>query len=419
MNVKLNEFKKIITSPVILSLLIIFIFFNFFIIFENSFCRAELKILNNTVSKFGYKVDKETLENFKNHYNENLKKMNEITYKKTSKTYESASEFFQYQNHERNVYSKDDIEFFKNLSIEEGYYFTARNIDSIYNKIDIMQIAEGEIKKYNLSGKAAEIVRSEYKSFNKRFNELIKNEEHKNLFFMGNTYRMHSLLFKDLFRSFIFEIIILSVLITGYSVNYEFDNSTQLLAYSTKRGRNLIKDKLLSSIFANLITATLIISTGIMAYFSVFNYSGLWNIPISSYFNAEYNHPYMSKWNMTFIQYLICGIVIVYILTFLFTGITFVISRYMKNSYIVFFIFATVFAGALVLPSFLPTDSSAIFIGGFTPFILSMNSSFWFMESGAFATFKYYELIIVLMWTTIMIISNILSIKSFKKIDIS
>jgi hypothetical protein len=418
MSIKLKELKKIITSPVILSLLIIFISFNFSIIYESSHFSGELNVLNNIVNKFGYKINNESMINFKKYYDSNLKKMNKITYKKASKVYNSASEFF--NNHEdiSNVYTKGDITFFNNLRIEEEYYYAAMNIDSVYKEIDPMQIAEGEIKQYNLRGEAAETVRSEYRNFNKRFNELVKNGENKNLFFMGPVYRMHSLLFHSLFKSFIFEIIILSVLITAYSVNYEFDNGTQVLAYSTKRGRNLIKDKFLVSIFSNLVVATIIIGTGLGVYFTTFDYKKLLKVPISSYFIGEFSKPYMSKWNMTFIQYLILGISLIYILTLIFTGIAFFIARCVKNSYIVFFIFAIVYASALVIPKFIPTNSNAVFIGAFTPFVLSMNSFIWFMEAGAFYTFKYYELITAFIWTSITSVGSICCIKDFKKVDI-
>lgn len=46
---------------------------------------------------------------------------------------------------------------------------------------------------------------------------------------------MHSLLFRNILKTIIFEIIILVVLITAYLVNYEFDNSTENIVYSTKK----------------------------------------------------------------------------------------------------------------------------------------------------------------------------------------
>lgn len=418
MDIRKNEFEKLVNSPIIIGLLALFIVFNSIIIFQNSYIKDELKVLNKIVDKFGYKIDDKMEANFKKYYDAQLKKLNEITNKKTSKNYKSVSEFYEEQNYYiEDTYNKEEIEFIKELGIVEAYFCTMENIDEVYSKVDIMGIAEGEIKKYGLSGKVADTVRNQYESFSKRFEQLIKNREHKNLFFLGQAYGMHSLLFKTLFKTILFEIIILVIFITAYLVNYEFDNNTQAIAYSTKRGRNLVKDKLYVSIFANILAATVILITGLGLYFIIFDYSRLWNVPISSYFNTDKNFIYMSWWNMSFVQYLFSGIGLIYAITLLFTGIVFVIARAIRNNYIVFFIFAIIFGLALTT-SIAPTNSNAIFIKSFTPFWLVMNPFIWFMEGGAFSTFKYYELFTVGIWVVLLLIFSILSIKRFKKQDI-
>jgi hypothetical protein len=419
MDIKMYEFKKVWSSPIIISLLCIFVFFNLFIIYDNSSIKANLNILSSIVDKYGYKINNKTLKSFKNVRDKELKKLNKITYSKTSKIYMSADELFSHGDAYSNVYTKEDMEFFVGSAIKEGYYLTASRIDSIYKEIEPIKIGEAEIEKYRLAGEAADTVRKEYKQFNKRFKELIKNGENKNLFFMGKNYQMHSLLFGTLFRCFIFEIIILSVLSTSYLMNYEFDNNTELLVYSTKKGRELIKDKFLAAMLSNLLITTIVISSGLLTYFSTFNYNGLWQVPISNYFMTEIRLPYMSKWNMNFIEYLALGITFIYILIWIFTEISFFISRYIKNSYIVFFTFVIVFSAALVIPKFIPKNTNAVFIGVFTPVLLSMNSSYWFMESGAFTTFKNYELITVMLWMILTAALSILAVKTFRKSDIS
>lgn len=422
MNIKSYELKKAVTSPIIIGLVIISIFFNIFIIFNNTYCNDELLVLNKIISQFGYKIDENMIHNFKKYYDKELDKLNQITYEKTSKTYKSALDFLNEQYlsgsyNREDIFTKEDMDFINELRIIETYYYAIGSIDDVYEKINPLQIAETEIQKYRLNGKAADTVTNEYKKFDIRFSQLVKNGEHKNLFFMGHIYEMHSRLFKTLFRSLIFEIVILVVLITAYLMNYEFDNNTQLVTYSTKRGRDLIVDKLYTSIIANIIAVTIIIATGLSVYFIAFDYTGLWNVPISSYFNAD-SRIYMSWWNMSFFQYLLCSIGIVYVVALLFTGITFIISKFVRNSYIAFFIFLIIYGIALLLPSIAPTSSNSIFVSGFTPFTLAMNPHVWFMESGAFTTFKYYELITVSIWSVVLLIFISLGIRRFKKQDL-
>ncbi len=418
MDIRKNEFKKVVNSPIIIGLLALFIVFNSIIIFQNSYFKDDLKVLNKIVDKFGYEIDNEMEANFKKYYDIQLKKLNEITNKKTSKNYKSVSELYEEQNYYiEDTYDKEEIKFIKELGIVEAYFCTMENIDEVYSKVDIMEISEGEIKKYGLSGNAADTVRNQYKRFNERYRRLIENREHKNLFFLGQAYGMHSLLFKTLFKTILFEIIILVVFITAYLVNYEFDNNTETIAYSTKRGRNLARDKLYVSIATNILVTTVILITGLGLYFIIFDYSRVWNVPISSYFNTDRDHIYMSWWNMSFVQYLFSGIGLIYAITLLFTGIAFIIARAIKNNYIVFFVFAIIF-GLAHLTSLAPTNSNAIFIKSFTPFWLVMNPFIWFMESGAFSTFKYYELFTVGIWLILLLIFSALSIKRFKKQDI-
>ena len=47
-----------------------------------------------------------------------------------------------------------------------------------------------------------------------------------------------------------------------------------------------------------------------------------------------------------------------------------------------------------------------------------MNPFIWFMEGGAFYTFKYYELFTVGIWIILLLALSILSIKRFKRQDI-
>ncbi|NLP47198.1 MAG: hypothetical protein GX347_09190, partial [Epulopiscium sp.] len=157
MNVRKNELKKAATSPIIIGLLILFIVFNSIIIFQHSYVKDELKVLNKMVDTFGYKIDDKMEANFNNYYDTQLKKLNEIINKKISRKYESVSEFYEEQNYYiEDTYNKEEIEFIKELGIVEAYFYTMKDIDEVYSKVDIMGIAEGEIKKYGLSGKAAD-----------------------------------------------------------------------------------------------------------------------------------------------------------------------------------------------------------------------------------------------------------------------
>lgn len=414
MHIKLYELKKVVTSPVIIGLTALFILFNVFTIFNSTYYTSELKVLNKIVNKIGYKINDKMLVGFKLYYSDKLKELNKTTSQKTSKTYKSATELFSNDFNSGSIYKKEDLEFFNEVRVIENYYYSAKNIDISYEDIDVVELGEAVIAKYKLSGSAAETVRKQYLKLSKRFDKLKENGEHKNLFFIGKAYKMHTLLFKSLFGNFIYEIMILVVLITGYLINYEFENKTQFVVYSTKRGRKLSTDKFYVSIFSSILVTTIIISISLGVYFSVVSYSGLLNVPISSGFNWEYNSPYISWWDMSFAKYLLYCIGLVYACEMLFTLITFIIASFIKNSYIVFFTFAIILGIFLIIPGIIPANSNAIFVAHFTPFVLILNSFVWFMEK-EITTFKYYEIITIVVWSAILLTLCGLCTRRFKK----
>lgn len=415
MSIKLYELKKVITSPVVIGLIAIFIAFNVFVIFSSTHFSSELRILNKIVDKFGYKINDKMMLGFKLYYNDQLKKLNSITSEKTSKTYESASILFSNDYNGANIYKKEELKFFNEVRVIENYYYIAKDIDISYKDIDIVEVGEAGISEYKLNGIAANTVRNQYAKLSIRLDKLKESGEYRNLFFIGQIYKMHSLLFKTLFRDFIFEIMILVVLITGYLINYEFENKTQFVVYSTKRGRKLVLDKFYVCILTSILVTTIIISISLGVYFSVVSYTGLWSVPISSGLNWEYGLPYISWWNISFAKYLFYCVGLVYACEVLFTCITFVIANFIRSSYIAYFTYAIILGVALIIPGVMARNSNAIIAAHFTPFILILNSNLWFMEKGPFATFEYYEVITIAVWSVILFTMSGICTRRFKK----
>lgn len=419
MSLKLYEIKKITFSPIIYVLLAACISFNIWVIAGNTYYRNDMKVLNSIVDRFGYKINDSMLASFKSYYSGELNSMNALAKVRTSKTYKTAYAFLEgSDNYKAGLYSKKELDDIKRLNIIENYYSIAVGIDAKYSKIDIKAMGDGQIKTYGLSGAAAATVRGEYESLAIRFAQLKANGEEKSLFFIGQLYAMHSFLFATVFRSMIFEIMILAVLIASHFVNFEYENKTQALVNSTKRGRKLIYDKLFASTLVCLGEATALIGVTLAVYFSVFDYSHVLNVPICSAFMQEANRSYISWWDMSFIQYLFAVIAIVYVCEIIFMAIAFCIATIIKNNYIVFAVFALILCMSYMLPGLMPRSSNIMFATSFSPFILVLNPHLLFMEKGAFSTFKYYEVITDGVWSALMACLCALSAKKFQKTDI-
>ncbi|SDI32794.1 hypothetical protein SAMN05192534_1355 [Alteribacillus persepolensis] len=410
-----HELLKIFKTPVIIVLLLFFMIVNLFIIMSNFYYKDEMAVLTDLVDQYGHQVDEEMLHQFEDNYKEKVMWMNQIV-PVNGKVYDHPSALLSDNSVSLNQeLSNHQLRELQEFYVVEQYYRTSKNLDERYQNIQVNNQAEKVIHTYGFHGNAAETVRNQYEKIGERLAEIVENEEHRHLFFMGSLYEMHSFLFKDMGRAIIFELIILVVLITAFMMNYEFEQRTHLITYTSKTGRKLIKNKVVAAIIANMSVMAILIGVTLICYFFVYDYSGLWNVPISSYFNTESNFPYISWWNLSFIEYLGLFVVCIVLAQLLFMILTVVLSIFIKNSYIVFFIFAIILGIGIWMPSIISLDQNMIFAIHFTPFTLILNPHIWFMGNGAFTFFAYYELVTVGVWIVILGIFMSLSTYFFKR----
>lgn len=417
--IKRLEFKKLITSPIILMLFLLFSGFNLFYILQQAPMREEMNLLQPIVAEHGTLMDRAGRVQLQASYEQELDDWNALAKRKTGDIYETANEFFLPENYypviESNTYTEKELEEIYQLAIKESYLFKVNEMEAFYNNLDVMKSAEEQIVLFELSGSAAETVRRQYESLKPRLQELIENKEHLHLFFQGERYATHSLLFKTLFGFIIFQVMILTVLFTAFLVNYEFEQKTSLITYSTKRGRKLVRDKFFVALFSTIFSTIILLGTTLCFYFLVFNYSGLWNVPISTGLLIEFKLPFISWWNLSFGEYLLLSSMLVVVCQVLFCLFTFCLSLWIRNSYIVFIVFGIILGAAILLPGYMPRDGMLLFYTQFTPFALILGSKKWWMESGAFTTFQYYEIITSVTWLAILVLVALLSVERFTR----
>ncbi|WP_342511615.1 hypothetical protein MKY34_14050 [Sporosarcina sp. FSL K6-1522] len=410
-----HECKKALTSPILIGLLLLFTAFNIFIIVGGSHFKDELKVANQLVEKYGRYITDGSLQQFEKDLQADLAQLEELTGQQSNSVYDFIE---QLPYEERELYSRDDWQFIEQLQLKEMYFGMANDIDKNYADIDLKQVAASDIARYGLSGNAEKILLREYDKFSQRFEEMKHNGEHKEWFFAGKAYFMHSFLFKTVFLHIAIEALILIILSTALITNYEFENRTHLVTYGTTRGRRLMKDKLGASVMTAALLTTFLLVVTLSTYFTIFDYTHLWGSAISSAFNWEYNFPNVAWWDLSVGLFIVGVIVIVYIAMLLFSGLTFTLTIFVKNSYIAAISMATFFILAWLIPSFMPTSSSLLFITSYNLSVLVMNIPTSFMGSSGLVMFKNFEWMTIVYWTMITIVCCVFSLKWFNKEDI-
>lgn len=423
MEIKLNEIRKVLKSPIFIILTMTFLIYNGFEIYSNSYIREDLKLANDFIEEFGYEVNDEMLNNVSKVYESKMVELNKMTKDKFNKEFSSIDEFLDSNEYESvlyngNGYSDKEVDLLNQLSIMNLYTSSAIDKIKAFESLDIMAMAEGSIYDYNLSGKAAQKVRENYSELVPRFEQLKLNGEHKNIYFIGDLYKTHSLLYRNIMVKVLFEIIIFVLLMVSFLINYERDNKTIDLVCTTRRGRDLVKDKLLVALCVTIIGTIVILGITLIMYFIVFDYSAVMNVPISSALNWELT-PTISWFNITIVQYLALAIVAVFILATIFALITFVICSILKSSYKTFFVFFILFGMVFMVQKFISNSSALLIPSHYNVVIMTLNPHMWFREAGPFMTDKYYIVITLMTNLAMAMVVTIICIKRFKKESIA
>ncbi|GAA0304114.1 hypothetical protein GGQ92_001747 [Gracilibacillus halotolerans] len=411
MRITLLELQKILRSPVIVLMLLVFVGFNLFTILSNAYMKDELKILNQIVQEYGLSFNDESLKELKRAIEQGVSSIDHQA--------ETINDFFNQLTFENYTnYSLDDQKTIDNLSLRYLYYNQASALEERYEELDIEVIGDGVIEKFNISGIAEELILNDYEKLAMRFDEIVEEQEYKTWFFAGNPYRMHSQLFRELMSIIAIEGVILVVLISAFIACYERDNRTSFVTYSTKTGRRLMLKKWYASLLGTLIVCGFLFIVTLAIYFTTFDYSGLWESFVSSGINWEYKFPYVTWYDFTFIEYLGMAILIITTTLLLISTLTFGVSVFIQNSYM-----ATVFCYLLlvamfVIPSLFTFSSLLLLLGQFNPTLLILNPHMYFNGLAGLAGSQYHEIITLTVWMVISMFLLTISLKRFMRKDL-
>ncbi|MDZ4993420.1 ABC transporter permease subunit [Clostridium perfringens] len=422
MGIKRGEWEKLFRNPIFIVLIGIFLIYNVLLIYNNSNIKDDLERTNELISEFGYKVDEDMLKGLENKYEEKMEQLNEMTERKFHKTFSTMDEFLISEDYKKGIYterlfSEDDKELISELSIINLYKNVTPDSISKFENLNASDIAERTISMYGLKDEAADLVRKNYEELGERLQELKGNGEHKNLYFFGEDYETQELLYKKVIGACLIEIMILVVLGMSFLVNYERENKTLGLVSTTKRGRKFILDKLFVGLMYSILVTAIILGVTLIIYFTVFDYSKVWNVPISSALNCE-GGPHISWHNLTVLQNLIISIGVVFIIALISGGISFCLGLFLKSSYKAFFTFFVLFGALFMMTALFSVSSPLVIWSNYNIFVLALNPQRWFAEAGAFMTSKHYVTSTLLSNGAIVTIFSLLLIRRFKKADI-
>ncbi|MGM9988853.1 MAG: hypothetical protein ACI35O_16725 [Bacillaceae bacterium] len=411
MRITLLELQKVFRSPFLLLLMVIFIGFNIFFIVSNAHWKDELKVVNKIVNNYGLTFNDETLKQMESDINDKLTSID--------KTQSSAEKFFTNLTSEKyEAYDLKKQKEIDELSLFYMYHSQAISLDERYYAIDIKAIGEDTKKMYHITSTASNWIDTNFNEVEKRFNKLIEDEEYKSWFFAADPYRMHSHLFRSIMKMIVVEGALMVVLLSAYIACFERDNRTSHLTFSTKIGRTLMVRKWFASLFGTTLAFSILVGITLVTYFTVYDYSGLWNVPITSGLNWEYNLPYVTWWKLSFLSYLLLVILIIFITLLLISTLTFALSIFVRSSYITAITTYLLLVFMSVIPGKVSFSPILLLISHFNLSLLLLNPHMYFNGLSGLTGFKYHEIGTLFAWTIIILVVLKISFVEFQRKDI-
>lgn len=401
------ELKKALLSPIILILLLMMIGFNLFQLWDNSYAKQELKIVNEIIETYGESFNDAVFQQMEQDIDDVVKNLGGANTQSffdnmTLQKYEEASLEKQQQiDHAQLLYT---------------YLQTAKALETRYKTIDIQTLKQDFIKEQQMPPWLERIMDDEFNAWDTRFSEIIDTNEYKHWSFL-NTYRMHHKLFVTQMKTLALEGVLLIALLTAFITNYEFDNKTQLVVYSTKKGRKLTLYKGMASLIGSLLIIVLLFGSTLTAYFVVYDYSAIWHIPVSSVFNWEGILPYITWWKISLWKYFVFAISILSSVLLIVCALTFIIGIFLKNIYFTWCVCILLLVSMFVVPFYF-TNSTAQWLMHFNITLLLLNPDKYFDGSTTYMMMQYHELYTFMLWGSISILGSLLAIRYFNWKDV-
>lgn len=410
MQITWYEIKKAITSPVIVIILVLFISFNAFQVISQSFAKEELKVINDITSTYGSTITDDSLQQMKEDLDQDV---NQLSTEQDAQIYLEEMTYEKYE--QANATEQKAID---QLSLNYMYYALGMDLEARYTAINIPELRDGLFATHPMQGWLAAFMGEQFTKWESRYEEIVGTEEYKEWFFAGE-YRMHSELFRSLVKNIAIQSVLLVILMTALIANYEVEHRTQFTMYTTKKGRSLIWHKFLASLSVSFLAFVLLAGFSLSVFFMVYDFSSVWNTPVSSGLNWEYKLPYITWWPLTVWQFLVLAILTELFVVLIVSILTFAISLYVKNSYFTWIICMTFLVALFVVPSFLNAYPLLQFISSLNITLVLLNPHMYFTGGTTLTMIQYFELWTILLWMFVALVSSGLATRRFLKKDVA
>lgn len=284
-------------------------------------------------------------------------------------------------------------------------------------------------EKYIESSVLNQWIKEKYENLQPAIDNL--NSENADLSYFAGEYTnaVHEALFSLQIKALMLECVVLISLICIRSFAIEQQNDMVSIVYSSKRGRNLSRDKIVANGVVCALFCISLTSISLGIFFTAWDFSGLWNSNMSSSFHtvlADSNEPISGKpfitWtSFTLKEYLSHSLVLMAgILSawWLISNIvTLIVSKVIISGSVLVSMIVLPFFGLLLLPGL--HCARMFYLSTLTISTVIYCNQWWFTDLGSYSLFAYQEVWTILFHLVFGSIGIMLGIRYFKRKELA
>ena len=409
MKITWHEMKKALSSPIVLILFLACIGLNSFQILSQSHVKEEINSVNELIATYGRTITEESLSRLLNDLNEDAEQLGGQN---------GAESFLNELTYERyEAFSRTEKEQVDRLELFYTYYIMGSDVEARYKGIQMDELRSEMLLSVRENSAFESFMNHEFTKWENRYEEIVATGDYKEWFFLGE-YRMHSEMYRTLLKSVAVQSVLLVVLMTALVTNYEVDQRTQLLLYTTKKGRLLMRNKFVAVLLLATITYFMLLLPTFILYFTVYDFSEVWHSVVSSGLNWEYKLPYITWWKLEVWQFFLLAAAVEWSIVLLITLLAFSLSLWIKNTYFTWILCMAVLIGLFLLPSVFNAYPALQFVALLNVTTLLLNPHMYFTGGTTFNMVQYFEVWSLLIGSAAATILSILSYRRFMKKDV-
>lgn len=294
------------------------------------------------------------------------------------------------------------VEFQNNLECSKVYYQSLQSSDMANAYCNLMR----------LEGKAAEYVQDEFAKSDSRIQDAAEQEVT-----VFPPYRMRIFDFITTYLLFAVNLegVIAAVILTLYVIDMERSSGTASTVYSTKKGKRILRDKLLAAFTGSLLSFFLIVVLTFLPAAFLFPTETILNTMVSNPMVNLKGVPCIAKAAITIGEYIAVSLFMSSILVGIYSLGSFAVGIRAKNGYFAVGILMILLGIMRVFSSVAPTSTYLFFWSQYNPLDIALKAGTWFLYNANNFSPSGYEVYTVLLWGGVSVTGCISGLRRFEK----